>query len=462
VSRRPLTTLLLTILLLATPGCGGDPTNGQAPSAPARNLLLITIDTLRADHLSACGAADRLSPHLDALSRRGALFPSLVTPANTTLPAHASLFTSLPPEGHGGFKNGMAIRTGLPTLALTCRGAGMATAAMVSSWVVGPDWNLLQGFDEYVLVYKTLDRSKSPPRRKQDAIRKPTPRAGDTTRHAARWLREHGDRPFMLWLHYMDPHQAYDPPPPYHRPDNAGIERPRRPAQFLELHRDGECLSTGAANAVRADYAGEVAYTDRCIGEVFTLLRDLGLEEATLVAVTADHGEALAERDSYYGHTWSLTEAVNRVPLLLAGPGIDPGLRKPPGTLLDVAPTILALLGLETPPGFTGRDLLQSDPTSAPPLFTRGENGRRAWLVDGMKATFDPKGQLTGLYDLEHDPNETRNLEGIDPERDRELARRYAEPHSALITGWQYDDDTAFQPDEKTTDRLRQLGYIEE
>ena len=142
------------------------------------------MDTLRADHLSACGNPDHLTPHIDALSRCGTLIPGVITPANTTLPAHASLLTSLPPEGHGGLGNGMAIQRGLPTLARACKDNGMATAAMVSSWVVGSGWNLEQGFDEFVPLYKT-ERRPAP----SNPGRYLPLRAADTSRAASRWLR---------------------------------------------------------------------------------------------------------------------------------------------------------------------------------------------------------------------------------------------------------------------------------
>ncbi len=470
VAGLPCAVLLFAALLCSVAGCGGPETAPRTEqAAPATSLLLITVDTLRTDHLSTCGHPAQISPHLDDLARHGTLIPHVVTPANTTLPAHASLLTSLPPEGHGGFGNGIAIGGELPTLARACRHSGMATAAMVSSWVVGTGWNLEQGFDQYLPLYKTGRRPSAA-----------TPsgflplQAGDTSRAAARWLRRNRDRPFMLWLHYMDPHQQYAPPPPYRTPRNRHLDRPRTIEQFLDLHHRRQPLPPAAASAVRDDYAGEVRYTDRCIGEVIHLLRALGLEQSTLVAVTADHGEALGEKDCYFGHTLSLGEPVNRVPLILAGPGVAAGVLHRPATLLDVAPTILALLGIDAPDGFQGRDLsplLRQSPTPggkandipAPLLFTRGEDGRRAWLVDGMKATFDAEGRLTGLHDLHRDPLEKVDLRDEQPLFAEELSRRYMAPHThmaAMAARWA---DRPPQPaDEETARKLKDLGYVEE
>jgi len=460
----------LAVALLTTAGCG--PAAVPPPEPPPCSLLLITIDTLRADHLSATGHLDRLTPHLDQMARRGILAPAVVTPANTTLPAHASLLTSLPPEGHGGFGNGRAIRGDIDSLARSCRKHGMATAAMVSSWVVGPGWNLEQGFEAYIPVYKTERRSAPPP----SPSHRPC-RAEDITRAACRWLEQHRDRPFMLWLHYMDPHQPYTPPPPYGAsampPETAG--RPTHPNDFVTLFREQRQLPPPVLHAVRRDYAGEVAYTDRCIGGVLSTLARLGLDQSTLVVAVADHGEALSETRCYFGHTLSLAETVNRVPLIFAGPGLRRGLLLRPATLLDVAPTILALLDLDVPEAFVGRDLsplvragtaensgmaMGSDPL----LFTRGEDGRRAWLVEDMKATFDPEGRMTSLHDLAADPLEHRDLLAEAPALAEELRRRYMTPHTELARLAAELPQAHQVPgtDEETAIRLRELGYVEE
>lgn len=348
----------------------------------------------------------------------------------------------------------------------------MSTAAMVSCWVVGTSWNLGQGFDEYVPLYQT-ERRPAP----SSANRFLPLRAVDTSRAACRWLRLHADRPFMLWLHFMDPHQQYYSPPPFAPsvPPGGPVNRPRTPEQFLALHNEQKALSPHVTAAVRADYAGEVRYTDRCIGDVISMLRALGLEKNTLVVVAADHGEALNETDGYFGHTRSLAETVNRVPLILAGPRVGRGISNLPATLLDAAPTILSLLGIPAPDEFQGRNLApflpgagalhDSSPNTLPfpLLFTRGENGRRAWLVDGMKATFDPEGRITTLHDLEQDPLEAHDLLEERPNLADTLARRYMVPYTelaAMAAEWANGDPNHL--DAETARKLKELGYVKE
>jgi arylsulfatase A-like enzyme len=286
--------------------------------ADAPNVVLVSIDTVRADRVGAYGAPDAGTATLDAIAAEGVRFEKAIAAAPLTLPSHATLLTGLYPPRHGVRHNGIfRLASERATLAERFRDAGYATGAAVGAVVLEARFGLDQGFDHYDDDFGAGRAS---------ATGYPERRADEVTDAALRWLAGI-DRPFFLFVHYYDPHADYEPPAPY-------AERFRgRP------------------------YEGEIAYVDSAVGRLLDGLRAGGRLERTLVAVTSDHGESLGEHGERT-HSYTLYDATLSVPLLLRGPGVPHG-RTVPGvvSLASVAPTLLALAGVAPLADTDGVDL---------------------------------------------------------------------------------------------------------
>ena len=284
--------------LLAACGSGGD-----APRA----LVLVTLDTTRADRLGSYGYPNAGTPHLDALAARGVRFERALSPVPITLPAHTSLFTASYPPYHGVRDNGtFVVDPALDTLAERLQAEGLRTAAFVSALPLEARFGLDQGFDFY-------DQSRA-----ADGGHMNERRAGDTIDRALIWLGDVGpDEEFFLWVHLFDPHYPYAPPGP---------------------------LAPG-----HDAYQGEVSYADAQLGRLFGALEDAGRMDATAIVVTADHGESLGDHGELsHGHL--LYDATQRVPLLMAGPGAAAGrVVERTVDLVDIAPTVCEWLGVDAP-----------------------------------------------------------------------------------------------------------------
>lgn len=402
--RRGRLRLLLGIgLALAAGGCGAPP-GDTARSGPARNLVLVTVDTLRADVLGTYGGPVP-TPAFDALAAGGVLVRQAFTPTPTTGPAHASLLTGHHPWVHGVLDNAVPLGGDLPTLAELARHHGLAAAAFVSSYVLHPRFGLDRGFDVYELV-ATEDALWRGERREAFYARGET-----TTARALAWLTAHRARsgtPFLLWIHWFDPHLPYTPPPelalpPTHPVDLAGKTVPpglRGPQDLKQKIRD---------------YRGEVRYVDAQLARLVEGLRGLGLLEETALVVTSDHGEGLGDH-GILGHGEHLFEEQIRVPLLLRAPGLPAGAVREGGVQLeDLLPTALALLGRAPPADLDGRDLvpwLRGDVSAPPRAAVLGRRKTYAERPDlffergpGWKwiGPLDAPGQR---FDLAADPHE--------------------------------------------------------
>jgi arylsulfatase len=318
----------------------------------ASHVLLISVDSLRPDHLGSYGYAPPTSPRIDELARQGTLFERALSSTSWTLPAHAALFTGLADSLHGVSSDSLALSPALPTLATALRQAGFATGAVVSGPYLHPRYGLASGFDDYLNCMGFLDDAFQP---------RPGPRLNihldshaDTTTpcvvsRARDWLRAHAAGPAFLFLHFWDVHYDYQPPRGYAErfdPDYAGGLDASRYEFNPALHKD---MPPRDLQHLLALYDGEIAYTDEGIGAVLDSLRELGIGERTLVVLVADHGEAFFEHGRK-GHQKDLHGEVVRIPLILRGPGVPRGLRHPgPAHITDVAPTILELQGVAWP-----------------------------------------------------------------------------------------------------------------
>jgi choline-sulfatase len=395
------------------------------PAGP--NLLLVTIDTLRADHVGVYGAANARTPTLDALAARGVRFEHVQTPVPLTGPSHATIMTGLYPPIHGVRDNIVfPLDARHLTLATRLKAAGYRTAAFVGAYPVAAAFGFRQGFDTFTENFKES----------------PIPGAGaqrpanEVVDDALGWLAKPGDGPFFVWMHLYDPHAPYDPPEPY-RTEFAGRL-----------------------------YDGEIAFADAQLGRVFDWLRSSGHEEDTVVAVLADHGESLGEHGELT-HAVLIYEATLRVPFLLAGPGVPRGTTVPArATTVDVAPTLLRLLGQESAKEMNGRDLrpafraqaLPPEPLYAESLFGRLNcrwSSLRSWTVDDWKLV---DGSRAELFRLADDPAETHDRAAEEGPR---VARMRAALQTALAKmapGGDHARTAAITPEQEAM--LKSLGYV--
>jgi arylsulfatase A-like enzyme/Flp pilus assembly protein TadD len=391
-------------------------------------VVLVTIDTLRADHVGAWGAAFARTPTLDALAARGVRFARAFASAPLTLPSHAAILTGREPPALGVRHNGF-YRLGpeFPTLAARLREVGYATGAVLGAFVLGRGSGLEHGFDHYD---DDMVHAAGP----GGFLERP---AALVTDRALAWLAAQGE-PFFLWVHYYDPHARYRPPPPFAQ---AFPERP---------------------------YDGEIAYVDAELGRLLEGLRADGRLERTVLFVASDHGESLGEHgEPDHGHT--LYDASLAVPLLAAGPGLPAGRTvEDVARGVDLTPTVLALLGLDPLEGAAGRDL--------GPVFEGREAAPRVAYAETLATRLDfgwsalfsvrtathryVRAPRPELYDLRSDPRETRNLlEGAPDPAARALARELDRGVAEVLAGAR-DDPVAPPPEE--LERLRALGYAVE
>jgi len=386
-------------------------------------IVVVSIDTLRADHVGVYGASTAETPALDALASEGARFETAFSPAPLTLPSHATLLTGSDPPQHGVRHNGLfRLPAGVVPLAEHLRAHGFATAAFVSAFVLDSRFGLDRGFDVYDDHLGLLSLAGAGP----------GSRRGDRTVDAAlAWLERAPER-FLLWVHLYDPHAPYDPPAP-----------------FSERH-SGQ------------PYDGEIAFADAQLARLRAAFAERWTV-GTLWVVTADHGESLGEHREDT-HSYGVYDATQRIPLIMAGPGVARGaLVMGIAALADVAPTALDLAGLPPLPFASGSSL-------AAALCGNGPSPRGAAWVETLATQLDMGwSPLLGvrtarhkyvrapepeLYDLASDPRELSNLAASRPELVAEL--------DALVTERAAGRPVApnFAPDAEERARLEALGYL--
>jgi len=391
------------------------------------NLLLVTIDTLRADHVGAYGDRAARTPTLDALAARGARFAHAQSPVPLTGPSHATILTGLYPPVHGVRDNVVfSLDARHRALATVLKGQGYRTAAFVGAYPVAAAFGFRQGFDTFGEDFKDSPIPGAGAQRP----------AGDVVDATLRWLAAPGDGPFFVWMHLYDPHAPYDPPEPYR---TAFAGRP---------------------------YDGEIAYTDAQLGRVFDWLRSAGQETDTVVAVLSDHGESLGEHGEVT-HAVLLYEATLHVPLLVAGPNVPPGVTVAGRvTTVDLAPTLLRLLGLPPLPEMTGRDLvpaLRGQRIPPEPLYAESLFGRlncrwsslRAWTADDWKLI---DGSRAELFHLSEDPGETRNRAAEDAPRVARMRASLQAAMAKMAPGGDRAATAIITPDQEAA--LKSLGYV--
>lgn len=469
--------VVVTLIALGCLGCDSRTIDEPAvpksptPQAGPPNLILLSIDTLRRDHLPIYGYDRNTSPNLLEFSKRAVTFDSAITTHTNTAPAHATMMTGKYPGSHGIYNNRSALRDDVQTLAELLGQHGYRTGAFLSGMTLSQHTKLQRGFEVY-------DAIASPKRQR---------RAKKTWAKAGPWLREVAktDSPLFLFLHFYDPHNPYDPPAGFGKA--FGQRREFQKGQVEHVRKN----YTGASHRQRVDelisrYDGEIAYADHFAGKLLTELEELGRMENTMVIFTSDHGETLFERDWVFDHGCQLYDEQVRVPLVIRFPGDQyAGMRvEAQVSHVDLMATILETLGIDPPELYEGRSLVslvagKKDATGnhTTPAFSiarlrKKRLGSLASQVGGGKfltsaRTLDYKlvaypakdgGWLTQLFDLRADPEERENLVDKHPEQSRELA--------AALEQWR--TSTQFSEPQKSPelspelqDSLRSLGYIE-
>lgn len=442
-------------LLLGALAIGCGPELPPLVATSPRSVILLTADTLRADQLGAYGATGVPTPNLDALAARGQRVERAYTPFPKTAPALASLMTGRYPAEHSVQGNGFDLPGAEQTLAELLERAGYRTAAFVSSHVVKSRYGLVQGFDHY-------DDTLPDPVKNRDM----NERTAGALVDAVEAKLETGAEPLFLWVHFIDPHGPYTPPD--------YLEIVRKLSETGEGARElriseknyvrGKIPAYQALEGIEAPavyealYQHEIAFMDEQIGRLMTLLRARGVLDDALVIFTADHGEALGEQGYYFQHGNSLLEAELRIPLLFAGPGVAPGARAEPMSLIDVLPTVLAFVGLPAQDGVSGQaiDLARLAP-EAPSnrRLLAGREGESAVYEGHNKFIVSDGKPNPRLYDILGDPLETRNLADALPAWAEPLVEAAAKRPEPGLGG----DEEAV--DAETAHMLRALGYTD-
>jgi len=437
-SIRAVATLLFALLVAATnSSCGPEP--------PPPNVVLISLDTLRADHVGTYGYPKETTPNLDRFAETGIVFLNNYAQAPNTAPSHTSILSSLYPSVAGVWEHGGVLDPNVPMLAETFKEAGFSTAAFVQL----PSATYERGFD----VYTGLSHGASLRRRAEASM--------DSVRE---WVSEQTEQPFFLFLHTYAVHLPYSPSEELAKkfdPDYEGLLRTNMRGTLIDQINDGEIEITEAdLNHIIAMYDAEIAELDQDLGALLDWFAENGLLENTVFAVLADHGEELGEHGVVAKHTYSLHQELIHTPLILFGGGIPGGLRvEKPSRNVDIAPTLLRLANIETPAHYQGADLRPVwDGTERRPRIVLAEKRNyKVFIEGGFKYYTDGR-----LYDLESDPLERANLIDDRPA----LARRFEE----LAVSWQAELDrlsmTIAQGGEirlspEEISRLKALGYLQ-
>lgn len=449
----------LTLAVLSVVSCGEEEPPDLSGTAANWNLLVLSVDTLRADRLAAWGYDVRQnSPHLDGLVRSGTRFETAMAPRAITWPSLASAMTGLYPTGHGVAQNGYDFPDEVPTLAKLLAAQGYQTGAFLSNMCSANH----QGWDT-----RYCSRSVD----------------GRTTLRALQWSEQiDRERPFLMWAHYFGGHSPYTNgkhrfgdflDPTYEGPVAA------QKGVLDAIMTEKIALSETDVGQLDALYDAAVLGTDDTIGDLLKGLGDAGLLERTLVVFFADHGEELYDHHGYLYHACSVYQSGLRVPLAFVAPGLLGADKQVSGVveLIDVLPTLLDLLGVEAPAELHGRSLapLLADPVGSRgdrPAFSEYDQTRIHTVLAGdWKLVDNPDGHhpicfggapadlypiaRAELYDLRSDPGETTNLADQYPER-VEALRRLIERRFASLTDRIEDQELP----EDLKRELEALGYL--
>jgi arylsulfatase A-like enzyme len=440
--------LSLGLILTGLAGAAAaEPPAGKLAKHP--DIVIVTVDTLRVDHVSYYGYRRPTTPHIDALLEMGVRFTQARVPEPLTAPSMTSMVTSLYPHEHGATRNGLAMRQGLPSFVAILRHHGYETAAFVGNWTLK---DKLSGLAEHFVSFSEVFT-----RKRWFGLFFAEATAEDLTTDALAWIAEHrkrSRRPYLVWVHYVEPHAPY---------------------RFREEH--AAALSIVGGQTTKSDrYDTEIAFVDHSIGKLLA-----GIEATprpTLIHFASDHGESLGDHD-YWGHGRHLYDATLHIPMGFAWPGeIKPQTIDAPASLLDLGPTTLGLLGLRPPTAFRGYDwtpVLSGESSPPDERITHhqahkgavqgdGKNARRQGLLEvgriaGLeKQILRVKSDKLRIFDLSGDPRELKDLAGTGSQPTTELAAWLQQVREGLAASDELPPPTL---DPESIEQLRALGYID-
>lgn len=423
------------------------------------NIVLVTIDTIRTDHMGMYGYDRATTPNVDAWFEEGAVYERAYATTSFTPPSVVSFLTGLYPQSHGVRFFGQKIDDYIGSLPATLKKLGYESAAFVSNVNLrDKSIGLAAHFDHY-------DDTMT----KQERFRKShVERVADSVTDAAlAWIDARADssRPFFLWVHYMDPHGPYAPPEPVVREFSHEGENRIDPARVPEYQRYPEI--TDGLEYVDL-YDEEIAYADFHIGRLLKELEHRTSPDRTFYALTADHGECLTDHEYWFSHGYDVYEDVVRVPLAFRGPGIEQGRYETPVSIVDVAPTLLAAIGQKAPAGLDGVSLYRERP--ARPVFFESQmaasSGLWKGVVDGdskwvVHVPGPGKPPRYMRYEVADDALESRGFAWN--------AKEAVGPARNLLDWWQGDMHNLYslgkwlgdlEQDPETVEQLKALGYL--
>jgi arylsulfatase len=465
----------MAALALAVSGCNGP---SPQPAVPAKqsprvagnrlNVVLVTIDTLRADHLGAYGYPRATSPHMDALAGRATLFQQAFTYWPKTPGSFVALMTGRRASQSGFSKTHPMLLDANATLASVLKEAGYDTVAAVDNANVAASSGYAKGFRLYRETWE------------EAALKTEMDRTRAITDSGLRFLREASpDRPFLLWLHYVNPHAPYTPPAPFDTAflDAKAAQGPSLPvvkAAHGGIPHQWAVPGKSRLGYYVAQYDGEIAAVDEQVGRILDGLGSSRVKDTTLLLLTSDHGESLGEHDYYFDHGENLFDPSLRIPLIVAMPRAAKPCRSDVlASTLDLVPTILDAVKISYPPDLAGESLLPAVGCQDMPARTRlfGQNDRN------LVATWDRRFKLVGtpktdgwrlaLYDRSVDPAETRDASALRADELRVNRRELDLFLERIDREWNHIRDalakaSGIQPlSPKSCEQLKALNYVQ-
>ena len=478
--------LALSVVYAAVPGYRllQDDTTAAAPGP---NIILITLDTTRADHLGCYGYGPKTSPFLDSLAAKGTLYEDAYTTATWTLPAHTSLFTGMMPTVHGVGYSNFFVSPSLQTLAELLRDKGYTTGGFIGGPFLISDFNINQGFEYYdeqldphsTLKRLALFRAASMALRSNlwntDGQRRADEINGQLFPYLD-WLKGRGS--FFLFVNYFDPHEPYDPPAIARRELGIQTSMSGHIRQYfidkstgVARHRDGTLMTAEEFRQLQSLYDGEIRFLDDQLSLLWRKLESNGLLENTIVILTGDHGESIGEHQ-FLDHGHTLYQEQVRIPMIVLGPDRwDGGHRfSAPVEITDIFPTVLRFAGITPPEGIQGRTLrtlldkdmfvrtvlaeLDADPHPRYKAFNRSLR----MILQARTKLLEPSAGPPELYDLIQDPGELNNAASGKAEAADQL-RRQMNDHFRVFGTMRHQGKGEMDPE--TREKLKALGYIE-
>lgn len=513
--------LALAIFALLLLGVAGFAIKRYAFTVPAKtaagyNVVLISIDTTRADFIGCYGNKLISTPNIDHLAQQGVLFENYYSTVNTTLAAHSSIFTGLYPRNHGVGRNSMRLNQKNLTLAEYLSAKDYKTAAFIGSYALASVFGINQGFatfDEAFIgdpgqyIAKDMQAKNVENKSFEWLVTKENVghimrSAEEVNRSFFQWLPQNKQHKFFAFVHYYDPHFPYDPPEQWSKrhisqipPDTPMTQEAREPLESLFQTQikpvDGfrpEDMDTlelpDYARALLKLYLSEIEYADHAVGQILEELKKEGLDSKTIVIVTADHGENLVDHsqfNSFFRHGFLPHESETHIPLIISCPGVLPAGHRIERTAseVDVFPTLLNFLGFKAP-AVDGinllPDLFSDTGKSDRPIFSESsqphakfdKNIRNLeWVndlnaasvrVEDYKYINVPMMNFDGVFQIADDPVESHNLAGKEPDVMKSLQSRLTQWRSKALTG---NVDTSFELTDEEREKLQSLGYVQ-